>query len=119
MVDVTPVVEGEAIALQTRDDGVGVIQAGAFLVWEGVSKKLEQLGTHYFPGRKGPFDRVHPMTIALAEESRRRLMESGHKGAWRLGEVNGLYIRLEPVKATASELEEKFNYPEGELAYMG
>ena len=119
MVEGTLAASGGSLALQTRVDGVGAIQPGAYLVWVDSSQKLEQLGTHYFPEGKGPFDRRHPLTVALTEESRVRLARSGHKGAWHLVNVSGRLIVLDPVKATAAELEEQFDYPPDDLAHLG
>ena len=104
----------DSFVLETCD-GVGAIPVGAILVWNEPSRKLEQMGTHYFPGGTSVFDRVHPMTVALAEESRRRLMEFGHKGGWRLDGVGGRTIWMTPVEDTLAELEEKFAYPAGSL----
>ena len=119
VVEGTLAASGGSLALQTHGDGVGAIQPGAYLVWEDSSEKLEQLGTHYFPGQKGPFGRRHPWTVALTEEARVRLARSGHKGAWHLANVSGRLIVLDPVKATAAELEEQFDYPPGDLAHLG
>ena len=55
------------------------------------------------------------MTAALVEESRRRLVESGHKGGWRLDGVGGRTIWITPVEDTLAELEEQFAYPAGSL----
>ena len=100
--------------LETRD-GVGAIPMGATLVWNETFRKLEQLGTHYFPGGTTEFDRMHPMTAALVEESKRRLVESGHKGGWRVDGVGGRTIWMTPVEDTLAELEEQFAYPAGSL----
>ena len=112
--DVVADVAEDSFMLETRD-GVGVIPVGAILVWNEPSRKLEQMGTHYFPGGTSVFDRVHPMTVALAEESRRRLMGFGHKGGWRLDGVGGRTIWLSPDEDTLAELEGKFGYPDGSL----
>ena len=99
--------------LETRD-GVGAIPVGATLVWNKPSRKLEQLGTHYLGGTS-VFNQVHPVTAALVEESRRRLVESGHRGGWRLDGVAARTIWLTPVEDTSEELEERFGYPAGSL----
>ena len=116
VVEVTPAVAGvdNSFMLDT-EDGLGAIPVGATLLWNGTFRKLEQLGTHYFPGGTSVFDRVHPMTVALAEESRRRLMGFGHKGGWRLDGVGGRTIWLSPDEDTLAELEGKFGYPDGSL----
>ena len=100
--------------LETRD-GVGAIPVGATLVWNETFRKLEQLGTHYFPGGTTEFDRMHPMTATLVEESKRRLVAFGHKGGWRLDGVGGRTICMTPVEETLAELEEQFAYPAGSL----
>ena len=119
LVEVPPVGEVYRHSLPTRDDVVAAIQPGAYLVWVDSSQKLEQLGTHYFPERKEPFDRRHPLTVALTDEARVRLARSAHKGAWRLVNASYRSIVLDPVKATAAELEEQFDYPPGYLAHLG
>ena len=118
VVEMTPADVGADVAedsfmLETRD-GVGVIPVGAILVWNEPSRKLEQLGTHYL-GEPSVFHQVHPMTVALAEESRRRLVEFGHKGGWRLDGVGGRTIWLSPDEDTLAELEGRFGYPDGSL----
>ena len=102
----------DSFMLETRD-GLGAIPVGAILVWSVASQKLEQLGTHYFPGGTTVFDQKHPMTAALVEESKRRLVESGHKGGWRLDGAGGRTIWMTPVEDTLAELEEQFAYPAG------
>ena len=116
VVEVTPAVAGvdNSFMLDT-EDGLGAIPVGATLLWNGTFRKLEQLGTHYFPGGTSVFDRVHPMTTALVEESRRRLVESGHRGGWCVNAVAGRTIWLTPVEDTLAELEERFGYPKGAL----
>ena len=118
-IEVTPASAGvdatdNSFMLETRD-GVGVIPVGAILVWNEPSRKLEQMGTHYFPGGTTVFDQKHPMTVAVAEESRRRLVEFGHKGGWRLDGVGGRTIWLTPDEDTLAELEGRFGYPDGSL----
>ena len=51
VVEVTPAVAGvdNSFMLDT-EDGLGAIPVGATLLWNGTFRKLEQLGTHYFPG---------------------------------------------------------------------
>ena len=117
VVELTPAdlgadVTEDSFMLETRD-GLGAIPVGAILVWSVASQKLEQLGTHYFPGGTTEFDRMHPMTAALVEESKRRLVAFGHKGGWRLDGVGGRTIWMTPVEDTLAELLEQFAYPAG------
>ena len=119
-IEVTPASVGvdatdNSFMLEARD-GVGAIPQGAILVWNEPSRKLEQLGTHYFPGGTTVFDQKHPMTVALVEESRRRLVESGHEGGWRLDGVGGRTIWLSLDEDTPTELEGRFGYPDGSLS---
>ena len=113
--DVGAIVTEECFEFETRD-GLGAIPVGAILVWSAPSQKLEQMGTHYFPRGTSVFDQKHPMTAALVEESRRRLVESGHRGGWRVNAVAGRTIWLTPVEDTLAELERKFGYPAGSLS---
>ena len=115
VVEVTPAVAGvdNSFMLDT-EDGLGAIPVGATLLWNGTFRKLEQLGTHYRGGTSW-LHQVHPMTAALVEESRRRLVESGHRGGWRVDAVAGRTIWLTPVEDTLAELEERFGYPKGGL----
>ena len=115
VVEVTPAVAGvdNSFMLDT-EGGLGAIPVGATLLWNGTFRKLEQLGTHYRGGTSW-LHQVHPMTTALVEESRRRLVESGHRGGWRVNAVAGRTIWLTPVEDTLAELEERFGYPKGAL----
>ena len=115
VVEVTPAVAGvdNSFMLDT-EDGLGAIPVGATLLWNGTFRKLEQLGTHYRGGTSW-LHQVHPMTTALVEESRRRLVESGHRGGWCVNAVAGRTIWLTPVEDTLAELEERFGYPKGAL----
>ena len=120
VVEMTPAdlganVTEDSFEFEMRRDGLGAIPVGATLVWSEVSQKLEQLGTHYFPGGTTIFDQIHPMTAALVEESRRRLVEFGHKGGWRVDAAAGRTVWLTPLEDTLAELEEKFAYPSGSL----
>ena len=96
------------------EDGLGAIPVGATLLWNRTFRKLEQLGTHYRGGTSW-LHQVHPMTTALVEESRRRLVESRHRGGWCVNAVAGRTIWLTPVEDTLAELEERFGYPKGAL----
>ena len=115
VVEVSPAVAGvdNSFMLDT-EDGLGAIPVGATLLWNRTFRKLEQLGTHYRGGTSW-LHQVHPMTTALVEESRRRLVESGHRGGWCVNAVAGRTIWLTPVEDTLAELEERFGYPKGAL----